>query len=65
MVMVRLLPRRRVAEVTGLSVRQLIRLETRGRFPAPRVISEGRVGYREDEVQDWIYKRPRAEDEPS
>lgn len=42
-----------VALATGLSRTTAWRLQKRGEFPAPYVISRGRVGYRESEVEAW------------
>lgn len=46
-----------VARATGLSRTTAWRLQKRGEFPAPYVISPGRVGYREGEVEAWRVSR--------
>jgi len=50
---------REVARVTGLSRTTAWRLQRRGEFPAPFVISPGRVGYAESEVNAWRASRER------
>lgn len=49
-----------VARATGLSRTTAWRLQKRGEFPAPYVISPGRVGYRDDEVEAWRMSRGRS-----
>jgi len=53
----RYLPWKEVARATGLSRTTAWRLQKRDEFPAPYVISPGRVGYREDEVEAWRVSR--------
>lgn len=43
-----------VVRVTGISKSQIYRLVTCHAFPKPLVLSVGRVGWLESEVQDWI-----------
>jgi predicted DNA-binding transcriptional regulator AlpA len=57
----RLLPWRQVREMTGLSRTTAWRLQKRGDFPAPLVISPGRVGWRERDLEAWTESRgPRG-----
>jgi len=53
----------RMAEViylTGLSRVTLWRLERDRRFPARLQLSKNAVGWRDDEVLDWVQSRPRV-----
>jgi predicted DNA-binding transcriptional regulator AlpA len=56
-----------VDALIGLSASQRDRLERAGKFPKRvRLVPGGRaVGYRSDEVKEWIEARPRAEDAPA
>jgi predicted DNA-binding transcriptional regulator AlpA len=57
----RLLAWRTVRELTGLSRTTAWRLQKRGEFPLPVVMSPGRVGWRESEVEAWQASRaPRS-----
>ena len=47
-----------VRSVTGLSRSTIYRRVAQGEFPAPVQISERAVGWREDEVMEWIERRP-------
>ena len=47
-----------VRQVTGISRSSLYRLMAKGLFPAPVQISERAVGWREEEVMEWIERRP-------
>jgi predicted DNA-binding transcriptional regulator AlpA len=61
----RLLPWQRVKDITGLSRTTAWRLQKAGDFPPPVVISPGRVGWRESELQAWKASRaPRATAKP-
>lgn len=55
----RLLAWRQVKDITGLSRTTAWRLQKSGDFPAPVVISPGRVGWREGEVAAWAASRAR------
>ncbi|MBI1197924.1 MAG: AlpA family phage regulatory protein [Phenylobacterium sp.] len=55
----RLLAWRQVKDITGLSRTTAWRLQKVGDFPAPVVISPGRVGWREGEVAAWAASRAR------
>lgn len=48
---------REVLRRTGLSRATIYRLMARGQFPAQHQLSEGRVGWSEDEVDNWIRLR--------
>lgn len=56
----RYLPWKEVGRATGLSRTTAWRLQKRGEFPAPYLISPGRVGYREDEVEAWRISRDHS-----
>jgi len=49
-----------VMGMTGLSRVTLWRLERDGRFPARLQLSKNAVGWRDDEVMDWVQSRPRV-----
>ena len=49
-----------VVELTGLSRVTVWRLERDGRFPARLQLSRNAVGWRDDEVIDWVQSRPRV-----
>lgn len=53
----RLLPWTKVKDITGLSRTTAWRLQKTGDFPLPVVISPGRVGWRESELQTWKASR--------
>jgi predicted DNA-binding transcriptional regulator AlpA len=61
----RLLPWRAVQERTGLSRTTAWRMQKTGEFPAPVIVSRGRVGWRQSEVDAWTASRvPRAASGP-
>jgi len=62
MTTVHILRRPAVADATGLQKAQIDRLEARGEFPRRRRLSARAVGWRSDEVQEWIDSRPLADD---
>lgn len=47
-----------VKELTGLSRSTVWRLEKEGLFPARRRISKRLVGWRQEEVNEWVRERP-------
>jgi predicted DNA-binding transcriptional regulator AlpA len=53
----RLLPWPKVKDITGLSRTTAWRLQKAGDFPLPVVISPGRVGWRESELEAWKASR--------
>lgn len=57
----RLLSVRDVAKDVSLSRTRVLQLVKAGDFPAPVRVSEGRVAWRDSEVQAWIRGRPRVE----
>jgi predicted DNA-binding transcriptional regulator AlpA len=54
---VRILRTSEVLQTTGLSRTSVWRLERAGKFPARRRITSGAVGWRSDEVQQWVTSR--------
>ena len=55
----RLLRRRQVEEITGLSRSSIYRLMQDGEFPRPVKVSPAAVRWRETELTDWLESRPR------
>ena len=49
-----------VTTLTGLSRVTLWRLERKGQFPVRLRLSANSVGWREDEILDWVDTRPRG-----
>ena len=49
-----------VIELTGLSRVTLWRLERQGKFPTRLRLSANAIGWREDEVIEWLKSRPRG-----
>ncbi len=56
-----LLRRATVIEVTGLSNSQMYREIRDGRFPRPRQLTTGTVGWLLSDIAAWIRSRPEAE----
>ena len=57
-----ILPRKQVLARAGLSNSTIWRLQRRGDFPKPVVLSPGRVGWRACDVEAWIDSRvPRGD----
>ena len=56
----RLLRRKHVQELTGLSSSSLYRKIGSGEFPAPVDLGGHTRRWREDEIRSWIESRPRA-----
>ena len=56
----RLLRRREVEELTGLSRASIYRLMRGGRFPPPVKVSATAVRWQESEISTWIQSRPVA-----
>jgi prophage regulatory protein len=50
----RILRRPEVLRITGLSASSVLRMERSGRFPRHVRLPGHAVGWREDEVQEWI-----------
>jgi prophage regulatory protein len=59
----RYLPWDEVIELTGMSRSTLKRAIHDGEFPAPRKLTRGRVGFRQDEIATWVETRPRTKGE--
>ncbi|WP_293451077.1 AlpA family phage regulatory protein [Phenylobacterium sp.] len=53
----RLLAWKQVKALTGLSRTTVWRRQRAGDFPLPLVISPGRIGWRESEVEAWVRSR--------
>lgn len=49
-----------VVKMTGLSRVTLWRLERKGQFPARLQLSKNSIGWRKDEIENWIESRPRG-----
>jgi len=54
----RALSREEVVEITGISSATIWRMERRGDFPSRRQLTEGRVGWLDTEVEEWLKTRP-------
>lgn len=52
-----MLNRKEVTTVTGISSTTIYNLEKAGKFPARKRLTHNRVGWRYDEVMDWINSR--------
>lgn len=62
----RILSRREVAEVLGVSRSSTWRLQKKDpSFPEPRKISERRVGWLASEVESWLQSRPLVSEQES
>lgn len=62
----RILPWPQVRPIAGISRTTAWRLQNTGDFPRPVVLSPGRVGWRESEVQAWRASRvPRGQPAPA
>lgn len=59
--MLRILRRPEVESIVGLRRTRIDELERTGRFPKRIRLSARAVGWRSDEIEDWITSRPRAE----
>ena len=56
----RLLPRREVESMTGLSRTSIYRLMRLGRFPEPVRVGPKAVRWNEEELVSWLTSRPKA-----
>ena len=54
----RLLRRREVEHLTGLSRTSIYRLMDAGHFPRPRRISRGAVAWPSSDIAEWMASRP-------
>ena len=59
----RLLRRREVEELTGLSRASIYRLKRDGRFPSPVKVSDTAVRWKASDITIWIESRPVATSE--
>ena len=59
----RLLKRREVAKITGLSLSTIYRQMPKGQFPRQVSVGLRAVGWRASEVYAWIKSRPSAQGE--
>lgn len=55
----KILKRKEAVEKSGLSYPTIWRLERRGQFPARLRLSQGRVGWLESEITQWLAARIR------
>ncbi len=56
----RLIPPKETAARAGVSVRTLQRMVRQGRAITPVRVSEGRIGFYENEVTAWLSSLPRT-----
>ena len=56
----RLMRRREVERVTGMSRASIYRLMRSGRFPLPVRVGATAVRWKESDIADWIESRPLA-----
>ena len=56
----RLLRRRQVEEITGLSPSSIYRLMKSGEFPRPVRVGRTAVRWRESDITAWVESRPEA-----
>jgi len=61
----RLLSKKQVREHVLYSPAHIARLEAAGKFPKRIRLGQGRVGWLEHEVQDWIAQRVSERDNPT
>ena len=59
----RLLHRREVEKLTGLSRASIYRLMSEGEFPRPVRVSAKAVRWKESDITTWIQSRPAATNE--
>ena len=57
----KVLPIKEVTNLTGLSRVTIWRLEQEGRFPSRVSLSPRRVGWRKNEIEEWLDTRPKVE----
>ena len=61
----RLLSKKQVREIVLYSPAHIARLEAVGKFPKRVRVGQGRVGWLEHEVQDWLAQRIAERDKPT
>lgn len=54
----KLLRTKRIVEITGLSRMTIYRMERDGRFPARRQLGANSVAWLEEDVAEWVRRRP-------
>ena len=60
----KILSLKEVVLLTGLSKVTLWRLEQKGMFPKRIALSPRRVGWRENEINEWLESLPRVSSDP-
>ena len=63
--MTRLLSKRQVREKVLYSPAHIARLEEAGKFPKRVPLGPGRVGWVEDEIEQWLLARIAERDQPT
>lgn len=58
----KILSKKEVREKVVYSIQHITRLEQAGRFPKRLRLGENRVGWLEEEVDDWINSKVRERD---
>ncbi|MFC3135060.1 helix-turn-helix transcriptional regulator [Microbaculum marinum] len=61
----RILSKRQVRELVLYSPQHIARLEAAGKFPKRVRLGANRVGWVEDEVQEWLRDRLEERDDPA
>ncbi|MBV9570751.1 MAG: AlpA family phage regulatory protein [Alphaproteobacteria bacterium] len=61
----RLLSKKQVRDLVLYSFAHTARLEAAGKFPKRIRLGTGRVGYVEEEIQDWIRSKVAERDSPT
>ena len=56
----KILNAKQVTQITNLSRVTLWRMERAGKFPQRISISPNRVGWRDDDINNWIDSRPQV-----
>ena len=59
----KLLRLKEVTNLTGLSKNTIRRLETNNRFPSRRKISDRRIGWVEEDINNWIEETEKKQDQ--
>lgn len=57
----RIIRRRDVEHITGLSRSSIYAKMARGTFPKPVKLGENSVGWKESDIQDWIKALPQSD----
>ena len=60
----KVLPIKEVTNLTGLSRVTIWRMEHKGMFPKRIALSPRRVGWRENEINEWLESLPRVSSGP-